>query len=76
MNDDIILDILFIILAVAIIFFLYVLPVMLIVVGAFQLKENKKIGKTLLIIGIVYLCISIVRTILNVIYVNSLERMI
>ena len=75
MNDDVILDILFLILAAAVIFFLYILLVILIAVGAFQLKDNKKIGRTLLTIGIVYLCISIVRTILNAIYVNKLEKM-
>ena len=37
-----------------------IIPLVLIIIGAVQLKKNnKKVGKTLLIIGIIYLVVSV-----------------
>jgi len=64
--DELILDICFILLALYLLFITYVIPTILIIVGIVLNKKKNKAGKVLIIIGLIYLLISIVRTIFSI----------
>ena len=67
--DELILDICFLFLALYMIFVTYVIPIALIIVGIVLSKKNnnKKVGTILILIGSIYLLMSILRTIFSII---------
>lgn len=65
--DELILDICFILLALYLLFITFVIPIILIIVGIVLNKKKNKAGKVLIIIGLIYILMNIVRTIFSII---------